>query len=155
MAKAKNPEREKMYKENSSKKFAKQRAALIKPNAIDFIACTILFIILLIMDKPSVIFDETSSLFSVLLIINTLVPLVALIIVLFATKTTHLLMSVSLNQLCIVPLIIAYFMRYEELKNCSSYHMLIFVFLFLISYLVMTTIMFNLKSRLLSTMEEK
>lgn len=155
MATVKNPEREKQYIERSKLKFAKQQKALILPNLIAFAVSIILFIILMIMDTPEVIFDDSSKEFSILLLVNAFIPLISFIIVMFATKTTHLLITLALNQLCVIPLIIGYFVSYDEMKNCSSYHMLIFYFFYLIIYLAMTTFVFNVKSRLLSTDEKK
>lgn len=146
--------REEMYKEISKKKFATQRKLIIKPNIICFIVEAILLVILACMDGIGVIFDSTSILFTVMLIIMTIVPLVSVAIAFAAKTTTHLLVTLSLNQLCIIPLIIAYFLKYEEMKNCSSYHMLIFYFLYMIIYLVMTTVIFNMKSKF-TTLEEK
>ena len=93
--------------------------------------------------------------FSLLLLINTIIPLIALIIVWFATKTTHLLIALSIHQLCIVPLIIGLFVKYENMKLASAYDdLLVFYFIYFISYLVMTTIIFNTKGKL-ATLEEK
>lgn len=147
--------REQQYRENSKKKFAEQRRVSFKPNIICFICEVILLIILTIMDTPAVVFDESSSLFMYMLIGMTAIPAINLIIIFIAKSTTYLLVAMSLNQLCIVPLIIGFLVKYDELNTCSSYHMLVFYFAFLIAYLAMTTVTFNLKSTKITSLEEK
>lgn len=147
--------REQQYKENSQRKFAEQRRISFKPNIICFIAEAILLIILMIWDSPAVVFDESSSLFMYMLIGMTAIPLINLFIIFIAKNTTYLLVAMSLNQLCIIPLIIGFLVKYDELNNCSSYHMLVMYFAFLIAYLAMTTSMFSLKSSKISSLEGK
>ncbi len=154
MATASKKAREQMYREQSKKKFDEQRSLLIKPNLICVIVELVLFIILMIMDGPNVIFDSSSLLFSVLLIVMIVLPLISLLVVFLSKTTAHLLITMSINQLCVFPLIIGYFVKYEDMKNCSSYHMLIFYFFFFMVYLAMTTYMFNHKSKFVS-LEEK
>ena len=108
----------------------------------------------MIMDG-SKLFDSTSMLFTILLLINTIIPLISLAIIWFATKTTQLLIALSLNQLCIIPLIIGLLVKYEDMKLASAYDdLLLFFFIYFIGYLVMTTFTFNSKGKL-STSEEK
>jgi len=148
-------EKEKNYANASTHKFMRQRNALIMPNVICFATEAIMFIILMIIDKPSVIFDDSSKLFSILLLIITFVPGISLIIILTAKKTINLLITITLHQMCVIPLIIGWFAKYEEMKSCSSYHMLIFYFLYVISWLAMTTVLFNVKNKYISSNEEK
>lgn len=151
----KDKQREKNYENASRQKLEKQKKALIKPNVICFAAEALMFIILMIIDKPHVIFDESSRLFSILLLIITIVPLISLVVIITADKTINLLATISLHQLCIVPLIIGWLVKYDEMKNCSSYHMLVFYFLFVISWLAMTTVLFSLKNNVVNSMEHK
>ena len=110
--------------------------------------------VLLIMDTPSVVFDDSSRLFAILLLINALVPLVSLIVIFFAKSTIHLLITMSARQACIVTLIIGWLVKYEEMRDCSSYHMLIFYFFFIITWLAMTTALFNVKKQYFKSIEQ-
>lgn len=141
------------YTEAGKHKFAKQRKSLIIPNTVCFIVEMIMFIILVIIDTPQVVFDESSRLFAILLLINTLIPLISLIIVALAKTTLHLLITISMHQACIITLIIGWLVKYDQMKNCSSYHMLIFYFFFVISWLAMTTVLFNVKTKI-NSMEQ-
>ncbi len=141
------------YIEAGKHKFAKQRKSLIIPNAVCFIVEAIMFLVLVILDTPQVVFDESSRLFAILLLINTLIPLISLLVVFFAKTTLHLLITISMHQACIITLIIGWLVKYEEMKNCSSYHMLIFYFLYVISWLAMTTVLFNAKTKI-NSMEQ-
>ena len=69
------------YIEAGKQKFAKQRKSLIIPYTVCFIAEMIMFIVLVIMDTPQVVFDDSSRLFAILLLINTLIPLISLLVV--------------------------------------------------------------------------
>lgn len=114
-----------------------------------------MYLVFVIKNGPSVVFDDSSMMFSLLLLINTIIPLIALAIIWFSTKTTQILIALSIHQLCIVPLIIGLFLKYEEMKLASAYDdLLVFYFIYFISYLVMTTLIFNVKGKL-STLEEK
>ena len=136
------------YIEAGKQKFAKQRRSLILPYTVCFIAEAIMFIILVIMDTPQIVFDDSSRLFAILLLINTLIPLISLAIVFLAKTTLHLLITISMHQACIITLIIGWVVKYEEMKNCSSYHMLIFYFFYVVSWLAMTTVLFNVKTKI-------
>jgi hypothetical protein len=141
------------YIEAGKHKFAKQRKSLIIPYTVCFLVEMIMFIVLMVMDTPQVVFDDSSRLFAILLLINTLIPLISLLVVLLAKTTLHLLVTISLHQACIITLIIGWLIKYEEMKNCSSYHMLIFYFFFVISWLAMTTVLFNVKTKI-NSMEQ-
>ena len=146
--------REKEYAEAGVHRFERQKKALYLPNIVCFAGEGILFLILLIMDTPSVVFDDSSRLFAILLLINALVPLVSLIVIFFAKSTIHLLITMSARQACIVTLIIGWLVKYEEMRDCSSYHMLIFYFFFIITWLAMTTALFNVKKQYFKSIEQ-
>lgn len=145
--------RDQQYLESTRKKFAAQRKALFLPHLICFIVEAALVLTLLIMDGFNVCFDETSILFTVMLICIAAVPLISLVITYFAKNTMQLLVTLTLYQLCIIPLIVAFLLKYEQLKACSSYHMMVFYFLFVVMYIVNTSVMFRIKGNRLSTSE--
>ena len=93
-------------------------------------------------------------LFSILLLIICAVPVVSLIVIRLAVKTMHLLITITLHTLTVIPLIIGYWVKYDELKECSSYHMLIFYFLYFILFVVMTTVFNKIRKNYLNSAEE-
>jgi len=145
--------REKEYEEASKRKFMNQRKAMILPHLIIFGIELICIILLIAIDGVNTVFDESSGFFTVMLICMTAVPLISLIITLLATGTTHLLVTLTLYQLSIIPLIIGYLIKYEDLRSCSSNNMTIFYFIFMIMYLVNTSVVFRVKSKYLSSNE--
>lgn len=145
--------RQKVYEELSREKFLEQRKQMYLPNMCYFGVTLILFLILLIMDGPSVIFDETSAMFSYLLIAVISVPLISLAVIQWATKTLHLLLTMSLHTLTIIPLLYGFWIKYDEMKNCSSYHMLVFYFMYFFVYVTMTTVFNKIRKRHLNSEE--
>ena len=75
--------RDKEFAEAGVHRFERQKKALYLPNIVCFAVEGILFLILLIMDTPSVVFDDSSRLFAILLLINALVPFISLIVIFF------------------------------------------------------------------------
>lgn len=156
MANKKDPNkkaRQKRYEEASRERFEFQRKKMYLPNMCYFLVTLILFLILMLLDGPSTIFDESSGQFSYMLLMIVAVPLVSLVIVKAATQTMHLLLSITLHALTIIPLIIGYLVKYEDMKNCSSYHMLIIYFMFFIVYVTMTTVFNNVRKKYLNSDE--
>ena len=145
--------REKEYEEASKRKFMNQKKAMILPHTIIFAIELICIILLIVIDGAGTVFDESSKLFTIMLICMTAVPLISLIITLLASKTTHLLVTLTLYQLSIIPLIIGYLIKYDEMRSCSSYNMTIFYFIFMVMYLVNTSVVFRVKSKYLASNE--
>ncbi len=145
--------RKKVYEEMSRERFLLQRKKMYLPNMCYFLVTLLLFIILMIWDGPAVIFDETSSKFSYLLIAVIAVPLVSLAVVQWSNKTLHLLLTISLHTLTIIPLIYGFFIKYDDMKVCSSYHMLVIYFMFFIVYITMTTVFNKIRKNYLNSEE--
>ncbi|MCR4749626.1 MAG: hypothetical protein K5877_07560 [Lachnospiraceae bacterium] len=142
-------EKEKNYAIASSHKFTRQKQSLIKPFAVCFGCEAILYIILLIIETPAVLFDESSILFSGMLLFNTVIPGISLIIILFAKQSSVLLVTISLHQICIVTLIIGLFAKYDLMKQASAYdNLLVFYFIYFVAWLIMTTVLFNVKTKI-------
>lgn len=155
MAKDKNKKkRQKVYKELSHERFINQRQKMFLPNICYFAVAFILFMILLILDKPSVVFDDTSRIYAFLLLVIVIVPLASLIIIFFAKKTIHLIITISMHSLTIVPLLYGFWFKYDGLKACSSYHMLVLYFMFFLVYITMTTVFNKIRNRYLNYDDE-
>jgi len=146
--------REKEYAQAGKQKLERQRKALYKPNIICFLVEAVLYIALVVMDTPQVVFDQTSKLFAILLLINVLVPLISLIVIRFANNTLLLVGTMAARQACILTLIIGWVIKYDEMRDCSSYHMLIFYFFFILTWLGMTTALFNVKKDYFKSIEK-
>lgn len=155
MAKDKNKKkRQNVYKELSHERFLNQKKKLYLPNICYLAVNVILFLILLIMDTPAVIFDNTSKFYSYLLLLIVAVPLVSIIIIYFSKSTKHLLVTMILHSLTIAPLLYGFWFKYEGLKECSSYHMLIFYFLYFLVYITMTTVFNKFRNKYLNFDDE-
>lgn len=155
MAKDKNKKkRQKVYKELSHERFIAQRQKMFLPNICYLAVTLLLFIILLIMDKPSVVFDKTSAMYAYLLIVIICIPIISLIIVYFSKKTMHLLLTISIHTLSIFPLLYGFWFKYDGLKSCSSYHMLVIYFGYFLVFLTMTTVFSKIRTKHLNYDDE-
>lgn len=147
-------QREQMLKSASHDRFLKQQENMIKPNLCYLGVVLMTFLLYLILDGPAKMFDASSILFTLLLLTICAVPLINLIVVKFARKTLHLLVTQSLHQLTIVPLIYVYLFKYEQLKEASASHLVIIYFIYVIIFLVFTSVNFRLKSKFLTSNDE-
>jgi len=151
MAKDKNKKkRQKVYKELSHERFLSQRQKMFLPNICYFAVTLLLFVILLIWDSPKVVFDDTSCVYAYLLIVIIAIPLISLGIIYFSKKTMHLLLTISLHTLSVLPLMYGFWFRYDGLKNCNSYHMLIIYFGYFIVFITMTTVFSKIRKNYLN-----
>ena len=146
--------RDKEIAEAGIHRLERQRKSLYLPNIVCFCVEAILLIILIVMDGPGVVFDDSSRLFTILLMINAIVPLISLIVIFFARNTLQLVITMAMRQACIITLIIGWLVKYEEMRDCSSYHMLIFYFFFILTWLSMTTALFKIKKSYITSIEK-